>query len=71
MPTICSRHSQRNSIWSLPKRATERLPSFRPFSEFATQPSENPFSLVKGQAFQEVDPVLASPCFDGVVRPGF
>lgn len=38
MPTICSRHSQSNSICSLPKRSTERLPSFRPFSEFATQP---------------------------------
>ncbi len=38
MPINCSRHLQSNSICSLPKRAAVRLPTFCPFSEFATQP---------------------------------
>jgi hypothetical protein len=38
MPAIGSRHSQSSSRCSRPKRDTERLPSFRAFSGFATQP---------------------------------
>jgi hypothetical protein len=38
MPAGGSCRSPSSSICSLPKRATERLPPFRLFSEFATQP---------------------------------
>ena len=40
MPTIGSRRSPSSSRCSRPKRDTERLPSFRAFSGFATQPVE-------------------------------
>lgn len=39
MHKIRSRHSQSNSICLLPKRTTERRPSFRLVAEFATQPN--------------------------------
>lgn len=48
MPAICSRRSQSNSTCSLPKRSAERLPTFYPFSKFATQPADVPLLLAAG-----------------------